>query len=153
EIDNSNLNGERMSCPVRPRVTYGQSDGIPDGWAYPARAALRTRDRHSGEFALRITPGKSVLLTPTVLPYAAQLKGRAALPPLFFAARVKGSGPKAALAVTLTLAVSETDPKEKKDRPVVVHTVKKSFVVPAQWGRVGFEVPSADIVAALKGRA
>src|SRR5262245_47052672 len=82
EVDHDNLHGGRMGCPVRAGVTYGQSDGIPDGWSYPARQALRTRDSHAGAFALRTAPGKSVTLTPTVLPYAAQLKGQAALPPL-----------------------------------------------------------------------
>jgi hypothetical protein len=153
EVDDDNLHGERMSCPVRARVTYGQADGIPDGWTYPARQALRTRASRSGAYALRVLPGKPVPLTPTVLPYAAQLKGQAELPPLAFSAWAKGGGGKDALDVTLTLTLQENDPKAKKDHAVVFHTLKKTFNVPPQWTRVAFVVSSADIAAALKKRS
>src|SRR3954447_24562469 len=60
EVDEDNLHGEKMSCPVRPRVTLRQSGRIPAGWASPARAAVRTRDNHGGAFALLIPAGKPV---------------------------------------------------------------------------------------------
>jgi hypothetical protein len=74
EEDNYNLRGERMCCPVRPRVTYGQRDGLPDGWTFPAGQAALTRDSHSGARALRTAAGKSVTLTPTLHTYAVQTK-------------------------------------------------------------------------------
>src|SRR6266545_2031086 len=152
EIDDDNLHGEKMSCPVRPRVTYGQSDGIPDGWTYAARQAIRTRDSHSGAFALHVPAGKPVTLTPTVLPYVAQTKSQPALPPLHFVAWAKGGGAKDALTITLRLSIHENDPKNKKDQAIVVHTVARSFTIPPQWTKVGFDVSAEDIAAAIKGR-
>src|SRR5262249_41480805 len=76
----------------------------------------------------------------------------APLPPLSFAAWVKGGGPKDSLDVTLTLSLQENDPGAKKDRTVVFHTLKRTFAAPADWARIAFDLTAADIAAALKGR-
>ncbi len=151
EEDQDNRRGERMGCPVRQRVTYGQTDGMPDGWTYDAKQGVRVRDSHSGKTALRLGPGRNLALTPTLRPYAVQMKGQGELPPLTFSAWVKGGGTDT-LTATLTLSVNENDAKTKKDVPVVIHTVKKEFAVPAQWTQVSFQVPSAEIGEALKKR-
>src|SRR5438132_8738061 len=56
EEDNDNLRGERMSCPVRARVTYGQRDNLPDHWTYTSAHVQKVRESHSGAYALRILP-------------------------------------------------------------------------------------------------
>jgi hypothetical protein len=149
EEDNSNLRGEVMSCPVRPRVTYGQRDGIPDGWTYPAGQAILSRDRHSGRVALRTAPGKTVVLVPSLRSYAVQSKGQEALPRVAFYAWVKGSGAKDTLDVTLTFSVQQEDIKEKKFRPVVVYEGKRSFACPNQWTQIGFPVLPGAVAGAL----
>jgi hypothetical protein len=153
EEDNHNIRGEMMGCPVRQRVTYGQRDGIPDGWTYPAGQAYLDRDSHSGSRALRILAGKTpAVLTPLLRSYAVQMKGQDAMPKMSFSAWVKGSGPKDTLEVTLTLSVQEEDAKEKKSRPVQVLEVKKTLACPRQWTRVGFPVVPGAIAAALAKR-
>jgi hypothetical protein len=152
EEDNDNLRGERMSCPVRPRVTYGQRDGLPDGWTFPPGQAVLTRDSHSGRRALRTAAGKSVTLTPTVHSYAAQMKAQEALPRVYFAAWVKGSGPKDTLDVTLRFSIQEDDPKAKKAKVVTALEIKKSFVCPGQWTQVTFPVPPGAVGTALAKR-
>jgi hypothetical protein len=150
EEDNFNLHGEIMSCPVRPRVTYGQRDGIPDGWAYPAGQAVLSRDRHSGAVALRVLANKvPVTLSPSLHPYAVQMKGQAAMPKMAFSAWVKGSGPNDALEVSLALSVQQEDPKEKKRRPVQVLHESRRLPCPGQWTQVGFPVLPGAIAAAL----
>jgi hypothetical protein len=153
EEDNYNLRGEVMSCPVRPRVTYGQRDGIPDGWTYPAGQAFLTRKSHSGNLALEVKAGKGpVTLTPTLHSYAAQMKGQDAMPRISFSAWVKGGGPKDSLEVTLNLSVQEEDPKEKKARVLKVFEMTKTLPCPAQWSQVGFPVAPGAIAAALAKR-
>jgi hypothetical protein len=152
EEDNDNLHGEVMSCPVRPRVTYGQRDGIPDGWTYPAGEAVLSRDSHSGRLALRTAPGKTVILVPALHSYAVLMKGRETLPHVAFSAWVKGSGPKDTLDVTLTFSVQEENLKEKKFRPVVVYEVKRSFACPTKWTRLDFPVLPGAVAGALAKR-
>jgi hypothetical protein len=153
EEDNDNLRGERMSCPVRPRVTYGQRDGLPDGWDIPTGLAALTRDSHSGRVALRTAPGKSVMLTPTVRTYAVQMKAQEALPRVIFSAWVKGSAPTDVLDVTLRFSIQEQDPKLKKARPVTAYEIKRSFHCPRQWTHISFPVPPGAVGGALVKRS
>ncbi|NQU09705.1 hypothetical protein HQ590_02860 [bacterium] len=147
EEDDFNTRGERMGCPVRPRVTYGQSDGIPDRWEF---AAERVREAHSGRYAAKLTPSGKNKLNHSFI-YAAQT-GESVLPPIRFAAWIKGSGANDAVAVSLKLTVAEPDAKTGQGKAVAVLEVKKLLPAPARWAEVEFAVTSEEVVAALKDR-
>ena len=160
EEDDYNLRGEVMSCPVRQRATYGQKDGLPDRWNFigklthpdTAKYLERTKDRHSGLYAVQLKPAQGHRLNQSYI-YAIQTKGQNALPPLHFSAWVKGAGDKNSLTAHLSLQISVQDPKTKKHRATAIHTVKKEFPAPADWAEIAFDVSSQDLLAALKDRA
>jgi len=159
EEDDHNLRGEVMSCPVRQRATYGQKDNLPDRWSFigklthadTAKHVARTKDRHSGLYALQLKPAGGYRLNQSFT-YTVQTKGQSDLPPLHFSAWVKGTGDKDSLTAHLSLKISALDPKTKKHRATDIHTVKKDFPVPVNWAEIAFEVSSADLLAALKDR-
>src|SRR3990167_8308693 len=47
-----------MSCPLEPRVTFGQADGIVDGWSL--KGCQRVADAHGGHYAMQIPAGQTI---------------------------------------------------------------------------------------------
>jgi hypothetical protein len=138
ENDWYNTRPEIMSCPVEARVRFGQTDGIVDGWK-GAADAQRTRDAHSGEYAVRIPAGKSLTTDPTG--YAVTTKDSTRVAPLRLSAWVKGGAGN--LTVTLTSGQKEVGEVLKKSQ---------DFPAAANWTRVTFDIPAADVEAAVKAK-
>lgn len=138
EQDWYNTRSEVMSCPVEPRVRFGQTDGIVDGWKGGAEAQ-RTRDAHSGDYAMRVTAGKS--LTQDQIGYVVTTKDSVKAAPVRLAAWVKGGAGN--LGVTLTSAKTEVGEIIKKSQP---------FPAAGNWTRVTMDVPAAEIEAAIKAK-
>ena len=159
EEDDSNLRGEVMSCPVRLRVTFGQSDGLPDRWKFigelnnskTPQYLEKIGDAHSGKAALRLKPSNNFRLNQSFT-CAIQTKEQADLAPLLFTCWFKGVGEKAALDVELVLQIREFDEKTKNLKWVKLHSTKKTFPATAKWSAVEFEVSSAELVQALKDK-
>ncbi|MBI2190551.1 MAG: hypothetical protein HYU36_01035 [Planctomycetes bacterium] len=159
EEDDDNLRGEVMSCPVRPRVTYGQADGLPDRWGFvgapthpeTARHIARVRESHSGLYGLRLKPSGEFRLNQTVA-YALLTTGDAVPPPLFFSAWMRGTGGGDTLLVELGLQASLMDEKTRNRSTATLLTARKEFPAGPEWREARFEVSSAEIQAALEGR-
>ena len=159
EEDDHNLRGEVMACPVRARVTYGQSDGLPDRWQFiyalkhplTSKYLAKVRDRHSGAYAILLKPSGRYWLNQSFT-YAVHEKAQQMFPAIRFSAWVKGMSGTDAIVVRLSLKITEKDEKKGKYRSVPLLEVKKEFPAPLKWAKVSFDVSSDEIVNALKER-
>lgn len=152
ELDQDNLRAERMSCPVRPRVTYGQSDAIPDVWNYDPQQQARVREGHGGQFAGILVPAGKHKLTQSFT-YAVQTKSDGPLPPLHFAGWVKSSkGGKDAVSAEIVLQIVVKDEKTGQGQVTPIHTVKKDFPATTAWSQMSFDISSAELATALNGK-
>jgi len=132
EHDWYNTRGEVMSCPVQARVTFGQADGIVDGWN--VGECQRSAEAHSGYYGMRIPAGSA--LSQGGMGYAVQASAPLQAVPARVTAWAKGGGPEARLRAELSLS------------PLGVSKVHESPCT-GDWARVVFEVPAKDIQAAL----
>ncbi len=148
EGDWFNTRAEVMSCPVQPRVTFGQTDGIVDGWN--VGECRRVAGGH-GIYAMELAPGKP--LVQDKINYAIVQNTQFQAVPLLFSAYVKGTGQTINVNIALysadavTEALKAAPPKE----PPALAKHTQSVAAPAgQWTRVAVEVPAEKIGAAIK---
>ena len=149
EEDNDNLRAERMSCPVRPRVTYGQSDSIPDRWNYDPQKQARVRPGYRGQFAGIVAPGGKHKLTQS-FNCGLVTKSRPTLPELRLSGFVKGSGGNDSVSAQLVLSIVKKDEKTGQGAVTPIYTLTKAFPAPASWTEITLAVPQAEVEKALK---
>lgn len=148
EEDNDNIRGERMSCPVAQRVTYGQRDGLPDLWTFDAKQVSRRSSAHTGQFALQISPKNKAPVVASVQSFVAR---QSELPRISFSAWVKGQKSQDALTVTLNLSIlgKDPDPKKNQDAKALAYTFINKLPGSTEWKAVSFDVPTRDLAVAL----
>jgi hypothetical protein len=138
EGDWFNTRPEIMSCPVEPRASFGQADGIVDGWTN-IKDGQRVADAHGGFYAMQVPAGKAI--SQDGIGYIVVLKGSLRAAPLRLSAWIKG-GPATGV-VTLSSPIAEVGEILKKSQ---------EFPAAASWTRVTLEIPAAEIETALKAK-
>ncbi|MBI2193166.1 MAG: hypothetical protein HYU36_14395 [Planctomycetes bacterium] len=153
ELDWDNPRGEVMSCPVQARVTFGQADGVPDGWvtarvqgedmAWSGRAVIegcqRVSGGHSGSYAMRVLPGKA--LSQAGIGYGVHTSGSVPSAPLALSFWARGTADGDSLSVSLILTSSAG---------VEVTRAEKTFSCSPQWARHALELAQEAAGIALK---
>lgn len=148
EEDNDNIRGERMSCPVAQRVTYGQRDGLPDLWTFDAKHVSRKSTAHTGQFAIQISPKNQAPVVATVQSFVAR---KSELPRIQFSAWIKGQQSQDSLTVTVNLSIlgKDPDPKKNQDAKTLAYTFNQKLSGSTEWKAVSFDVPARDLAEAL----
>lgn len=136
EHDWYNTRGEVMSCPVARRVTFGQTDGIFDGWnAQQAAACQRVADARTGHYAVRLTPGQ--ILSQSGMGYGVHTRDAFNPVPVRFSGWAKGPG---TLSVSVAFGTSDQN---------LGLTAQHALVVGPDWSHVEFTVTVEQIQEAF----
>src|SRR5688572_24748413 len=162
EHDWYNTRPEIMSCPLEPRVMFGQADSYPDGWGLvdptkpagtvpaPVSRVASGQPGKSGAYAA-LVPAAQALVQDDI-PYGAIVGAPFQAAPLKLSAWVKGGAAKLTVTVNSLEPAAAAAAGQSAAAPQPKQLAQKTVDAPAaaDWSQATVELPAPEIDAAVK---